>query len=124
MSSPEELAAQIEAKGQDIRTLKSEGIAKDALKPHIDELLLLKGKYKATAGTDYKAPGSTESSSKKEKKAAAAEPVDPNKKSKKQLQREKKEAEKAVAKAAAKEERERKQAEAKAKGGSSTAHEQ
>lgn len=117
MSSLEELAAQIEAKGQEIRTLKTEGTAKDALKPHIDELLRLKTTYKALAGMDYKAPGSE--SSKKEKKpvAAAAEPVDPNKKSKKQLQREKKEAEKAAAKAAAKEERERKQAEASAKGG-------
>lgn len=120
MSSAEELAALIEAKGQEIRELKAGGTtAKDALKPHIDELLLLKGRYKTTTGTDYKPPGSTEEKKKKPPApptGASGEGVDPNKKSKKQLQREKKEAEKAAAKAAAKEERERKQAEAGAQG--------
>lgn len=117
-SSGEELAALIEAKGQEIRTLKSEGLAKDALKPHIDELLLLKNKFQSTTGSAYVAPGQE----KKPKKpaagtpAAGGEPADPNKKSKKQLQREKKEAENAIKKAKNKEEREKKQAEASAKG--------
>lgn len=113
----EELTALIEAKGQEIRTLKTEGAAKDALKPHIDELLMLKGKFKTVTGTAYVAPGQE----KKSKPVAppappGAEAADPNKKSKKQLQREKKEAEKAIAKAKAKDEREKKQAEAAAQG--------
>lgn len=126
MASPstgEELAALIEAKGQEIRELKTAGTAKDALKPHIDELLLLKGKFKSTTGAAYVAPGQEPKKSKAATPppppgdGAAAAAVDPNKKSKKQLQREKKEAEKAIAKAKAKEERERKQAEMKASGG-------
>lgn len=116
----DELTALIEAKGQEIRTLKTDGAAKDTLKPHIDELLVLKAKFKSMTGAAYVAPGQE----KKSKPAASppappaggAEAADPNKKSKKQLQREKKEAEKAVAKAKAKEERERKQTEAGAKG--------
>lgn len=120
-TSGEEISALIEAKGQEIRTLKTAKAAKDALKPHIDELLLLKSRFKATTGSDYVAPGQE-----KKSKPAAKSPVpsaggaeaavDPNKKSKKQLQREKKEAEKAIAKAKSKEERERKQAEAVAQG--------
>eukprot|EP00752_Nemacystus_decipiens_P010383 g9253.t1 len=122
MASPptgEQLAALIEAKGQEIRELKAAKTAKDALKPHIDELLLLKGKFQSTTGAAYVPPG-------QEKKSKPSPPpppadgtvaVDPNKKSKKQLQREKKEAEKAIAKAKAKEERERKQAEAAKSGG-------
>lgn len=122
MGSPftgEEFAALIEAKGQEIRELKAVGTAKDALKPHIDELLVLKGKFLSTTGAAYVAPGQE----KKSKPSPPAPPadgaaaVDPNKKSKKQMQREKKEAEKAIAKAKAKEERERKQAEAGASGG-------
>lgn len=114
----EELAALIEAKGQEIRVLKGEGVAKDTLKPHIDELLVLKAKFKSMTGAAYVAPGQEKKSkpSPAAPPAGGAEAVDPNKKSKKQLQREKKEAEKAVAKAKAKEERERKQAEAGAKG--------
>lgn len=116
----EELTALIEAKGQEIRALKTDGAAKDTLKPHIDELLVLKAKFKSMTGAAYVAPGQE----KKSKPAASppappaggAEAADSNKKSKKQLQREKKEAEKAVAKAKAKEERERKQAEAESKG--------
>lgn len=121
MASPstgDDLAALIEAKGQQIRELKAAGTtAKDALKPHIDELLLLKGKFKSTTGAAYVAPGQEKKTkSKPSPPAAAAAAVDPNKKSKKQLQREKKEAEKAIAKAKAKEERERKQVEAGASG--------
>lgn len=116
----EELTALIEAKGQEIRTLKTDGAAKDTLKPHIDELLVLKAKFKSMTGATYVAPGQEKKSkpaaSPPAPSAGGAEAVDPNKKSKKQLQREKKEAEKAVAKAKAKEERERKQAEAGAKG--------
>lgn len=114
MSSAGEIAAAIEAKGQEIRTLKSEGTAKDALKPHIDQLLILKAKYKTTTGADYKPPGSEVTGEKKPTVAAASagEATDPDKKSKKQLNREKKEAEKALAKALAKQERERKLAEA------------
>lgn len=123
MASPstgEELAALIEAKGQEIRELKTAGTVKDALKPHIDELLLLKGKFKSTTGVAYAAPGQEAKKSKATPPAPPADgaaAVDPNKKSKKQLQREKKEAEKAIAKAKAKEERERKQAEMRASGG-------
>ncbi|CAM9568315.1 unnamed protein product, partial [Hapterophycus canaliculatus] len=121
MASPstgEELAALIDAKGLEIRELKTAGTSKDELKPHIDELLILKGKFKSTTGAAYVPPGQE----KKSKPAPPAPPadgaaVDPNKKSKKQLQREKKEAEKLIAKAKAKEERERKLAEAGAKGG-------
>lgn len=116
MSPAEGIAAQIDAKGQEIRELKSAGTAKDALKPHIDELLMLKVKYKTITGSEYKPPGSEKKEEKKMPVVASAEVPDPNKKSKKQLQRERKEAEKAAAKAAAKEERERKQAEASAKG--------
>ncbi|CAM9531555.1 unnamed protein product [Laminaria digitata] len=116
----EELTALIEAKGQEIRTLKSDKASKDTLKPHIDELLVLKAKFKSMTGAAYVAPGQEKKSkpvaSPCAPPAGGAEAVDPNKKSKKQLQREKKEAEKAVAKAKAKEERERKQAEAGAKG--------
>lgn len=116
----EELVALIEAKGQEIRTLKSEGTPKDALKPHIDELLILKAKFQTVTGEAYVAPGQEKKSKPSkvppEPTALGAEPVDPNKKSKKQMQREKKEAEKAAAKAKAKEEREKKQAEAAAKG--------
>lgn len=115
-----DLAALIEAKGQEIRVLKTEGTPKDALKPHIDELLSLKAKFKATTGEAYVAPGQEKKSKPAAPPSAApageAEAADPNKKSKKQLQREKKEAEKAAAKAKAKEERERKQAEAAAQG--------
>ena len=120
-SAKEELAALIEAKGQEIRTLKAEGTTKDVLKPHVDELLMLKAKFQTTTGEAYVAPGQE----KKKKPLAASPPAlagegteaaDPNKKSKKQLQREKKEAEKAAAKAKAKEEREKKQAEDTAKG--------
>lgn len=116
----EELTALIEAKGQEIRTLKSDKATKDTLKPHIDELLVLKAKFKSMTGAAYVAPGQEKKSkpatSPPAPPAGGAEAVDPNKKSKKQLQREKKEAEKAVAKAKAKQERERKQAEAGAKG--------
>lgn len=119
-TAKEELVALIEAKGKEIRTLKSDGTPKDALKPHIDELLMLKAKFQTITGEAYVAPGQEKKSKPSkvppEPTAEGAEPVDPNKKSKKQLQREKKEAEKAAAKAKAKEERERKQAEAAAKG--------
>lgn len=122
MASPstgEELAPLIEAKGQEIRELKAAGTAKDALKPHIDELLLLKGKFKSATGAAYVAPGQEKKSkpSPPPPPADGAATVDPNKKSKKQMQREKKEAEKAIAKAKVKEERERKQAEAAASTG-------
>lgn len=128
MASPstgEELAVLIEAKGQEIRELKAAKTAKDALKPHIDELLLLKGKFQSTTGAAYVAPGQEKKSkpSPPPPPADGAAAVDPNKKSKKQLQREKKEAEKAIAKAKAKEEREKKQAEAAKSGGSAAAME-
>lgn len=120
VTAKEELDALIEAKGQEIRTLKSEGTPKDALKPHIDELLILKAKFQTVTGEAYVAPGQEKKSKPSkvppEPTAEGAESVDPNKKSKKQLQREKKEAEKAAAKMKAKEEREKKQAEAAAKG--------
>lgn len=118
MSTAGEIGKAIAAKGDEIRRLKRDGVAKDALKPHINELLLLKGQYKTMTGTEYAAPGET----KKETKAPSAavegvaEVADPNKKSKKQLNREKKEAEKAAAKFKAQQEREKKQAEASAKG--------
>ena len=115
----EELTVLIEAKGQEIRALKTEGVPKDTLKPHIDELLVLKAKFKSMTGAAYVAPGQEKSkpaASPPAPPTGGAEAADPNKKSKKQLQREKKEAEKAVAKAKAKEERERKHAEAGARG--------
>lgn len=116
-STGEEIAGLIEAKGAEIRALKGEKVSKDELKPHIDELLVLKAKFKSTTGADYVAPGQEKKKSKPAAApAASGEAPDPNKKSKKQLQREKKEAEKAVAKAKAKEEREKKQAEAGAQG--------
>lgn len=115
-SAGEEMAGLIEAKGAEIRSLKEAKLSKDELKPHIDQLLVLKAKFKSTTGADYVAPGQEKKSKPAAAPAGSGEAPDPNKKSKKQLQREKKEAEKAVAKAKAKEEREKKQAEAGARG--------
>ena len=42
--STEELEKSIKIKGDEIRALKSDGISKEDLKPHIDELLSLKDK--------------------------------------------------------------------------------
>lgn len=42
MSSLEEIAAKINAKGEEIRKLKADKAPKDQLQPHVDELLRLK----------------------------------------------------------------------------------
>ena len=44
MSTVDELTALIVQKGEDIRALKASGAAKDALMPHVNELLQLKEK--------------------------------------------------------------------------------
>lgn len=44
MSTVEEITALIVQKGEDIRSLKASGAAKDALMPHVNELLQLKEK--------------------------------------------------------------------------------
>ena len=57
MSDGKEIEAEIVAKGDEIRQLKTDGASKDDLKPHIDELVSLKEQYKECTGQDYTPPG-------------------------------------------------------------------
>mmetsp|Transcript_25767 Transcript_25767/g.80681 ORF Transcript_25767/g.80681 Transcript_25767/m.80681 type:complete len:255 (-) Transcript_25767:302-1066(-) len=111
--SGEEVAAQIVAKGDEIRTLKGDGLGKADLQPHIDALLALKAEYKRVTGEDYKAPGS-DASKKKKKKQPPQEQKEPGEVSEKARKKAEKKAEKERQKAAKKAAREKAEAEARA----------
>jgi hypothetical protein len=49
MSTVEELTALINAKGEEIRVLKAEKASKEALTPHINDLLALKERFQILA---------------------------------------------------------------------------
>ena len=53
------LAEQIKAVGEKIRLLKKDKADKDALAPHIDELLKLKKNYQEVTGVSFDPPSST-----------------------------------------------------------------
>ena len=58
-ASDSALAEQIKAVGEKIRVLKKDKVGKDALAPHIDELIKLKQEYEEVTGAPFDAPSST-----------------------------------------------------------------
>merc|ERR1719230_908680 len=59
------LSQQITQQGDKIRQLKADKVAKDQLKPEIDNLLKLKAQYKEITGSDYQPPSAAANTPKK-----------------------------------------------------------
>jgi hypothetical protein len=73
MSTLEELTGLINAKAEHIRTLKTEKATKEAIAPHVEELLSLKERFKtANGGVPFDPP---KEEPKKDKKEKAPEPA-------------------------------------------------
>ncbi|TMW61790.1 hypothetical protein Poli38472_010853 [Pythium oligandrum] len=116
MATEAELTAQIAAKGEEIRVLKSakDESKKEELQAAIAQLLALKTQFKEVTGKDYGPPPKQPKEKKKAADAAPEEPKDPNKKSKKELNKERKKAAKAAIKAGGDLEEEKKEEKAAA----------
>ncbi len=106
--SIESLELAVKTKGDEVRKLKGEGIDKNALKPHLDELLEMKKRLQAAGGGGGSGGGGSVKENKKNKKKqqAASGGGDREGSSKKQLAKESKKAAKKAAKESYREKRE------------------
>jgi hypothetical protein len=86
MSDAVGIVALIEGQGTKIRELKAAKASPDSIKAEVNELLLLKTKYKELTGSEYVAPGATPAPAPKKKDAVTSPPaaVLPAKKTKKE----------------------------------------